>query len=533
VVLFTLDVIKTFVKGKLFFIIPAAAGIFIVLFATSEYGPNITHDSVAYLYAANSLLAGKGLVYFGYGTPIIQWPPLYPVLLSAGGALGVNILDFARYLNAIIFGLIVFFLGLMLLRHVKRPVFAVLGSIAVLLSAPLLNVSTSVWSEPLFILFVILFLMQLESCVQDDSLKKLAAAAVFAAAACMTRYIGITAIAAGVLVLLFKRGSLWRRLGHICFFGFIAAFPTVLWLIRNYALSHTFTGGRTPSSLTLAQNLGYTLNTVASWFIPSQLLKVVAGSSGTDSGRLFIIVCGILVVFSPILAIIYDSIKRKGVRGGVAVLPKGRMLELSPAVMFTAIYMVYLIVTASSVAFDTINNRLLSPVSIPLIFLVFVAIDYIAALSYNFLDKVVFTYLLAVVLTLCIVYPFTKAAASVAGMHSDGAGLLASQKWTDSPVIAYLRKEAGNCTVYSDHPDAIYVHTGINARYTPKKSGIELYGLKRMKEAVESQGSSYIAWFSPEVSGSQLYNAEELKEFFDIETAARLPDGVVYRIGKR
>lgn len=520
-----MDAIRVFLKKRLLLFIPAAAGILIVLYGILDHGPNITHDSVAYIFGAKSLLEGRGLLYFGYGTPMIQWPPLYPVILASGGALGMDLTVFAGYLNAVVFGLIVFFSGVLLQRYFKNTADVVLGMLAVVLSVPLLNVSVSVWSEPLFILFIILFLLQMESYIEKGSLKSLFACAIFGAAACMTRYAGVTVIAAGALIMLLRRDRLWRKLGHICLFGFLASFPLTLWLLRNFFLSGTFSGGRSPSQVTFTQNLGFTINTIAEWFMPVSLLKETLKSSRA----VYIAVALVFAVICLLMAIIYVDNRRKNAKGG-AVLTDGWLIRISPLILFTAVYIGYLVASASMVAFDRISDRLLSPVSVPMILLAFVAIAYAKALSYNFLHKAATCLLLIVILTACIAYPLVKAAALVDQVHTNGAGLLASQRWSDSPVIEYLKKEAGNCTIYSDNPDAIYVYTGMDARYTPKKSGIELYSIKGMKEAVRTGKQSLIAWFSPVSSPGLLYNVKELEEFFEIEPLEQFPDGIVYRI---
>ena len=42
-----------------------------------QTGAIYTHDSQSYDYAATTLLKDGQMKYFGYDTPIIQWPPLY------------------------------------------------------------------------------------------------------------------------------------------------------------------------------------------------------------------------------------------------------------------------------------------------------------------------------------------------------------------------------------------------------------------------------------------------------------------------
>ena len=81
-----------------------------VLAATMRYGPGVSPDSAMYVAAARSLLDGAGFV--GYdGLPVAFWPPLYPAVLAAFGALGPDVVAVARWLGALVFGLVVFFSG--------------------------------------------------------------------------------------------------------------------------------------------------------------------------------------------------------------------------------------------------------------------------------------------------------------------------------------------------------------------------------------------------------------------------------------
>ena len=74
--------------------------------------------------------------------------------------LQIDPLSSASVVQAVLFGLVVFFLGIRFLRLLKTFVgFAFLGTASVLVSTPLARVSLMAWSELLFICILLLYLM--------------------------------------------------------------------------------------------------------------------------------------------------------------------------------------------------------------------------------------------------------------------------------------------------------------------------------------------------------------------------------------
>ena len=90
------------------------------LVITGNWGPGVTTDSVRYIATARHLSAGLGLVTHT-GAPLVEHPPLYPVLLSAIERLaGVDPLVSARFVGAALMGAVVFAGGLLLLGYLRR-----------------------------------------------------------------------------------------------------------------------------------------------------------------------------------------------------------------------------------------------------------------------------------------------------------------------------------------------------------------------------------------------------------------------------
>ena len=157
-------------KYKLILLLFGLGGMILVLLSTSLFGAGLSPDSVYYISIARNFADGKGLITY-LGDPVVVWPPLYPILLAIPSILfKIDPLISAHVINAILFGLTVYFSGLLLSRHLDSSVvFSLLGTAVLLFSNILQDIFIMVWSETLFIFFVILFLFFLEKYIQKSN----------------------------------------------------------------------------------------------------------------------------------------------------------------------------------------------------------------------------------------------------------------------------------------------------------------------------------------------------------------------------
>ncbi len=208
-----------------------------ILVRTSTYGAAIYPDSVGYLSIAANLIAGEGLQDFR-GVGLLPWPPLFPFGLAALGLAGIEPADAGRLVNALAFGLAILSSGLYLRRTLRSPLLVVGATVVVTTSVPLSHLFSFILSEPTFILFTLLALMQMESCLNRRAVwPSLVSAAGFSALAAVTRYPGVTVIFTGVLMLLLRRESpLAARLKHAAAYGAISSVPLAAVLAYNQAV---------------------------------------------------------------------------------------------------------------------------------------------------------------------------------------------------------------------------------------------------------------------------------------------------------
>ena len=103
--------------------------------ATSRYGAGVSSDSVAYLAVAQNLRDGNGLYDHG-GSPLLSWPPLYPMVLAGLNlSTGLDIFIVGWYLNIFLLGLNLFLSGVIFQRVFgEKPLYAYLASAFVFLS---------------------------------------------------------------------------------------------------------------------------------------------------------------------------------------------------------------------------------------------------------------------------------------------------------------------------------------------------------------------------------------------------------------
>ena len=197
-------------------IISPVIGVVLVLLATARYGAGLSPDSVGYITVARSLVVATGIP-----PSFISQPPLFPAILAAAGyVLQADPLFIAHLVNAFVFGLIICLSTLLFFKHLYgSAVLAFMGTIYVVFSEPLLEVSVMAWTEPLFVCFVVGFLISLHSYLEKRSRISFALSLLLSALACLTRYIGVTLVFTGVVAMLLcykgkTKGPRWTPLSR-------------------------------------------------------------------------------------------------------------------------------------------------------------------------------------------------------------------------------------------------------------------------------------------------------------------------------
>jgi hypothetical protein len=370
--------------------------------------------------------------------------------------------------------------------------------------------------------------------VNSQKTRLLVLSAVFAGLACLTMYMGVTIVLTGLCVLLMQRKKLFPRLVDMLVSGAIASTPLAVWVTRNYIVSSTLLGNRTPSPYTLLQALNFAFDTAVSWLLPYRRIMETLNINVYTPLKYFAALGLILFTASfTVIAVLNRTNTWKKVNL-LDWIQKNRIYIL-PFTIFVAIYSAYLVVSAASVGFDAINNRLMAPLYTPSVLLLFYILDSIPVLFYRYTKGRIFTRITVMLIAVWLLYPLLSSAILVRDSALNSLGTVSQEQWRESELIAYIRDSLPGGKLYSNFPDKIKAVSGTSAQYLPRKNSLRQYGLERFIDTVmagedSAKGDSYIALFSIGGYSGDFYSLNELSAYFIVEEVAKTADGVVYRL---
>ena len=504
----------------LLIVLIAGLGTANILVRTATYGAAVIGDSVFFLSTALNFLAGEGWQDFE-DRPTVHWPPLFPLLLVAGGWVGIEPLEAGRWINATAFGLTILAAGCWLRSNLRSRWLTLTATAIIAASRPLSDLASTIKTEPLFFLFMLLALMQLAAFLNRRTDAPLWWAAVFTALAALTRYAGVVLIGTGVLVLLVRRAPpLTTRLKHTLVFGAVSSIPLAGVLTRNWAVSGLLTGPRTESGASLFDALSRVADAFRGWAIPPNapdglgyLLSMAAG--------LVILAAGAVVVWSG----------RSVGRGG-----KSPSFGLGPALPFGVFAVAYLVFMVTIVPLVILNvlllvSRYLLPIYVPLLLagvflldrlLSIKAAGWMAAIRYGLASLVV----LAALAHLCFSARANLRRTAQAYVTGYQYGLNNAARFQHSETLKYIR----------DNPieGRIYSNRGAIAWFWDRTAALRKLRTYRiithkMGRAEIEAGAHIVCLNEPYHQGFFGYDALDFRLLPGVEVVAELPDGLVLR----
>ncbi len=495
-------------KYNFLLVLLTLVGTVFILFPTSRYGAVLlSSDAIRYIGTARNIIAGEGVTSYE-GIPLVVQPPLYSTLLAFVGKIsGIDPLRFTHIINALLFGFTIYLGGLLIFKYFSAfPGIAIVGVLTIALGRPLLYVSTTALSEPLFIFTVILSFTFAYAYLEKRDLTSLVLFSFAVALSSLTRYIGIILIFwGGLSIIIFNRENLNRKLRHLALFTFISALPIGLWLIRNYEVSGTLLGLRVSTIFSLSQNITFTLYIFLKWSAP----------------------------ILPMAAVVFLATDTSQETGGD---PKAGLRQIAPINLFMFMYTTFLIISSTRVAYDKIDDRLLSPVYIPLALFLITLTQ--ALLPYRKrLSELMIKPLLIISVLISLAYLLLLCYESV-NLYRNGRGY-SSKEWRESPTIQFLiqhRTLASECTFYSNVHEATYILADFKTKILPIKtkynSTIVINTISNLK-GWPPENKSCLVYFQKAEYKENLFTMNELQEIVNFKLIARLEDGAVYSITRK
>ena len=502
----------------------SVAGAAHILLRTATYGAGLTEDSTSLWSAALNLLAGDGLQH-SRGAPLTAYAPLFPLLLAFIGWFGGEPAEGGRWVNGLAFGLVILIAGLWLRANLRSAVVAVATTGLLAIAVDFNHHFATLMTEPLFILFTLLGLMQLAAYRSGGDAgrrwRPLLLAAICAGLAAVTRYPGVVLILAGVLLLLLpgRGGTRAARIWAAFLFGAIAALPLAAALGRNWLVSGTFTGPRRVSvGDTWTESLGKVGEVFGQWLLP------IAGPDWLTYGLL----AGAAGLAAAIGGILLMGRRRNG--DGMA----GGWDAVVPFAVFVPLYLVFMIAFLPAFSAGGIDSRYLLPAYAPLLLLAAFLADRAWAVPAAGWRMAARRVVMGVILLGVLVHGGLAVGVNVERTRAGWEfgyidRLYNTAYWQGLTTTAYLRDNLPGVKVYSNNPYLLWAQqpTAPPGQYQSLD-----YNLAAAAErlAADTEGR-VVVWLKREGIRGHLYGYNEFdaRALPGVEVIADLADGVILR----
>jgi hypothetical protein len=485
-----------------------------LLIATQNYGLGYTNDSINYIRIGENIWRGNGF-YYNNGLPFVRYAPLYPMILSISHFIGVDTLTYARIIHIFLYGFFIAILVYWFRKLGNSGSSLLLGSIILLGSRPVFMMSSKIWTELFFIFLSSIFIISFSKyLVSQDNKRVFFAISIFSVMlACLMRYVGITLIITGSLLIIVKRMEWRNKLFDLFAFGFLSSLPTGFFVIRNYWLTSTFVGDRYPSNKSIWFILSNVTSSLSNLFFPAIISKF------------FLIGLFIPIIIALILMAIWIYKHSKD--------HPYYFWCMATALTFSSIYVIYLIFSAKMVGFNSLLTRFLSVVYTPIImvFLIFLTLMYRdndkkkvlpnkGNKNSKFLKKTftVIIFLASIILVSTIGY-YTYY------YYDNSPGGLGDPEIKNSEMVSYILREKPEGKLYTNIPNAFF-RTDLDRKvhYYPRKtyeaSDISPDDLQQFNRTLKYRDSVVIIWF--DIDHDYLYPIDELKSMYKFKIMALL-----------
>lgn len=513
----------------------AALGSALILVRILAHGPWMSGDAIYYVAMARNLLDGEGFLGWN-GLYTALWPPLFPMLLAAAAWPWLDPLEVAGPFNALVFGLIILVVGCWLRQRIESRLLVVWACLAIMLLLPAVALTAHfAWSEPTFILFATLALLHTDRFLSGAKRRALFWAAGFAALACLTRYIGVTLIAAVMPLLLLQSGPAFpERLRRTAIFLLIAAAPLCFWLLSNHLHTGMLFGPRDLSGRPPLTNVQLALEVAATW---TGLFK---DGAGTAAAVRLAAVLGLAALALVVLALV--RWRRQPQRPGLNfVLVNGA---------FAGAYLACILGVVSSVALTPLDNRYLSPAFAPLLLIGALALDRALKRSRRWtlalpkgvalahktaaprkgVRTAVLPPLLFVLLCCWTGYVGYRTLSWALAGATGPAEVWTARYWKESPIFEFLRTDPQGGAIFNNgRTVAQLFHFDARAQGRARN---KLLPSQRWNLLEQLRPGDYVVWLHHvylENSGARDYGLADLLHLPQLALAAEFADGLIFK----
>jgi len=458
----------------------------------------LTHDSLAYLYSAETLLSGEGFVYFGYTSPLIQWPFGMPVLLMLYGFLG-DPMTIAQVMNFVFLFAAVLFSCLTADELIDNAIIKIACMATMSFSAFVFKIYHYLWSECAFFAFTAIFVyLAVKYFKYDGKLISIIPIGIFATLSMFTRFVGMELCGLfGICLLVQPNKSIKRRLGGGLIYLLVGGVPYIAMLVRNYLVSGSFTGRSTPSVTPFADNVKNTILALAQYVCPN-------AQGYAALGVVFVLLA--LMVAGLVFAIKYKKIS---------------IVHIWLLIHICA-YPAMVIYSNTCFALDPVSYRVITPMYFILATMLFWLISKMVEKAKA--TKVLWMGITAIFAILVIGFNLNYADNMTVSPY------FVEENFQNDELVRFAKVQDAETTVfYTNKPGEIFLNTHVRTNYTPRREGLRIYSFDAFVSKLDLTKSNYIIWYNG-YTNPQLYTPSELGEHYELLEVQRFDNGVVYKI---
>ncbi len=483
-------------------LIAALIGFILIQLFCKHSGIGISPDSVTYLSSSRHLLAGQGFRSFD-NLPTADFPIAYPFFLMALSFLTrLDPLQFGCVLNGLLFAGLLYVSGTIVNGFQQSSAWYKRIVLSCLLFSPTLQeVYSMLWSETLFLLLLLFFIICISKYLQQAEMRWLLFSACLCAVVCITRYAGIFLIFTGVVLIWFNSGVQWRkRMVHLLIYMSLSASFFLANILRNLLTTGLAMGPRPRSHTAVLEIMEYFGGVLCDWLLLER-----------TPARAVFLTGAVLLIF--LLTIFLTVKKRKSGRGYEYLLA---VTGLS--------YCLFMLVTSALTRYEQFTNRLLSPVFIPLIF----CVSWWLPLVLNKSSLRIRLLIGSTALVLTAWFLNIQLAADYEyydGVKDAGIPGYREDPFVQTAIVQFLEKNKSTLDyripIYSNAGDAVYFITGLPANELP------FIDFSNKVTAYYSQHNEYLVWFNNE-DNPQMPKLEDILRNKNMQLVKQLADGAVY-----
>jgi hypothetical protein len=481
---------------------------------TSLYGIGMANDSRSYIGLARYFLNGSGQGSFLLNFFIVHFPPLFPFTLSLCSRLsGLDPSQACRWLQACLFGFNILLAGLLLKRYARSALIPIAGACAVLISVPVFLSHASALSEPMFIFFMLLWLLFFMDYIEAPDNSSFILCTMALMAACLTRWVGVTLVLTSVAgIFIFKKESVKTRCINAAVLMIASLLPLLFWMARNALV--------TGKAINRGQ-ISFHPQALADYNIFNKFTFFnihTAFFSGTEGLML------IAVMFCMGMALWSKRDKE-----GLADVPDRAVIFISVLFCFCLAYYIVLILAMTFIDVFTSSSRLFLPLDMAWILLAALLLDILLASNkkHKFL-KLVFIILCSFVAAANLF----DAPQRILQGYCSAVG--SDSIYDDLKIMAEVKKIPSDKRLYTNDSNALYFFAKRDSlefipKYekTTKPDSVYSIFMAKMKDDLRTH-KAVLVYFDPLDPGQWLPSLNDIQQEIPLKAVAGDSNEAIY-----